>query len=156
LVLGAGSRAVSAAQHNPRLAQIAWQTASAAISYGSALRVSFKVPTTVPDCFATKPQWVLAKDINETETVIPIRPIYSSCKLNLDPAPEHGEVRSYEHGFTCRDCVVTYSGGSLGVSSPRFTFEHSVFVFSINSEPPPAGRVLSETLLASKFTQAET
>src|ERR1019366_6044953 len=34
LVLGAGSRAVSAAQNDPRLAQIAWQTASAAISYG--------------------------------------------------------------------------------------------------------------------------
>jgi hypothetical protein len=156
LVLGAGSRAVSAAQNDPRLAQIAWQTASAAISYGSALRVSFKIPATVPDCFATKPQWVLAKDINQTETVIPIRPIYSSCKLNLDVDLGHREVRAYDHGFTCRDCVVTYSGGPLGLSSPQFTFEHSVFVFSINSEPPPAGRVLSETLLASKFTQAET
>jgi hypothetical protein len=156
LVLDAGSRAVSAAQHDQRLAQIAWQTASAAISYGSALRVSFRVTATIPDCLATKPQWVLAKDINETETVIPIRPIYSSCRLNLDMAPGQGEVHAYENGFTCRDCVVTYRGAQLGVSSPTFTFERSAFVFSINSEPPPDGRVLSETLLASKFTRAKT
>lgn len=154
LVIEVGNRAASAA-HDKRLTQIAWQTASAAISYGSALLVSFKVRAIAPDCFVTTPQMVLAKDINATETVIPIRPIYSSCQLSLDVAPGRGESRVYEHGFTCRDCVVTYSGGPLGISTPKFTFENSAFVFSINSEPPPAGRALSESLLASKFTQAE-
>jgi hypothetical protein len=156
LVLDAGTRAISVARHRPRLVQIGWQTASAAISYGSAQSVSFKLPMSVPDCFATQPQWVLAKDITATDTVIPVRPIYSSCKLELDLAPGRGKTRAYEHGLTCRECVVTYSGGPLAVASPQFTFQDSVFVFSINSEPLPAGRVLTETLLASKFQQAET
>lgn len=156
LVLDAGTRAISVARHRPRLVQAGWQTASAATSYGSALSVSFKLPMSFPDCFTTQPQWVLAKNINATATVIPVRPVYSSCKLNLDLVPGRGKARAYEHGLTCRECVVAYSGGPLSVVSPQFAFQHSVFVFSINSEPPPAGRVFTETLLASKFQQAET
>jgi hypothetical protein len=155
LVLDAGKRALSAAHRGSDLEYLAWQTASAAISYASALQVSFAVPAAVPDCFRTKPQWVLAQAINDTQTTIAVKPIFSSCRLDLDLA--RGEKpRTYEHGFSCTGCLVTYGGEELAVTTPSFTFQRSVFSFSIRSEPPADGRKLTETLLASKFTMAET
>jgi len=155
LVFDVGARAIWAAQKNRRLDSIAWQTVSAVISYASAQAMAFKAPGPVPDCYGTKPQWLLAQNINSTQTTIPLRPIYSSCKLSLDATPT--EVpHTFENGLTCKDCSVTYSGGALSVAGPEFAFDHSLLLFTMTSAPPIPGQTLCRTLLDSHLKQGGT
>jgi hypothetical protein len=165
LVVEAGSRAIDAAEMRPDIRGGAWQTASAAIDYGSALQAHFNVPLDLPDCSSRPPQWVLAKGINDTETALLLRPVFSSCRLDLDlgsstaglilPDGSRHKPVEYENGFECRSCAVVYTGGQLSVVAPQLSFQNCVFVFSLTSEPPPDGRKLAKTLLASKFLEAE-
>ncbi len=97
---------------------------------------------------------MLAKALNDTETTVLLKPIYSSCVLSLDLTPGKAPV-VYENGFGCNHCVVTYPGGQLAILTPRLTFEHTVFLFSVISEPPADGRRLAESLILSNFSEAE-
>jgi hypothetical protein len=56
LVVEAGSRAIDAAERRPDIEVVAWQNASAAIAYGSALQAHFNVPLDLPDCSNRPPQ----------------------------------------------------------------------------------------------------
>lgn len=165
LVVEAGSRAINTAERRRDIQGGAWQSASAAITYGSALQAHFNVPVDLPDCSNRHPQWVLAKGITDTETTVLLRPVYSLCRLDLDLGSRtaglisvdgsHHKPVMYESGFECRSCVVVYTGGQLSVVAPNLSFQNSVFVFSLSSEPPPDGQRLAKTLLASKFLEAE-
>lgn len=165
LVVEAGSRAIETAERRPDIQGVAWQSASAAIAYGSALQAHFDVPLDLPDCSNRLPQWVLAKGINDTETTLLLRPVYSSCRLELDLGSRtaglfwldgsHHKPVVYENGFECRSCVVIYTGGQLSVVAPKLSFQNGIFVFSLTSEPPPDGHRLAKTLLGSRFLEAE-
>jgi hypothetical protein len=154
LVVEAGARAIDAAERRSDLRRVAWQGVSAAISYGSALKVHFNVPLDLPDCSTTSPQWVLAKGITATDTTLLLMPIYSACRLNLD-LTLHQRPAVYASGFDCKSCVVVYKGGQLAIVTPKLSFQDSTFAFSFMSEPPPDGRRLARTLLQSKFSEAE-
>ncbi|MGA7238965.1 MAG: hypothetical protein WBY44_25000, partial [Bryobacteraceae bacterium] len=112
VVRDVATRALAVANHNSEVDDIAWQTAAAAISYIFAQRASFRAPVQGPNCFTTVPQWVLAESITATQTTIPVRPVYSSCTLNLD-LTAGGIAQTFDNGFTCKGCFVTYSGGPL-------------------------------------------
>ncbi len=165
LVIEAGSRAIETAERRSDIRSVAWQSVAAAIAYGSALQTHFNIPLDLRDCSDRPPQWVLAKGINDTETTLLLRPVYSSCGLNLDlesttaglawPDGSHHKPVVYENGFECRSCVVVYTGGPLSVVTPKMAFQNSVFVFLLTSEPPPHGYRFVKTLLESKFVEAE-
>ena len=147
-------RAIEAAERGPDLRIAAWNAASAAISYGSALGVDFNVPSDLRDCSLTSPQWVLAKGITDTETTLLLKPIYSSCRLSLDLTLSK-KATVYENGFSCKHCIVAYMGGPLAIITPKLTFESSTFDFSPTSQPSDEGLRLAKTLLKSKFLEAE-
>ncbi len=148
-----GSKALADADERPSLKPLAWQVASEALTLASRVRNPAIFRQQLPEC-QPPTNFEVEFEGGGSPNVILKRTVLERCAFTLDlPPGEQKFVIAKEVVF--KGCLIRYSGGDVRLEG-SLVFEDCVFQFGVTNEPPPIGRRLAGTLLASQLTRAET
>ncbi len=158
LVLRVAEKAINVASKEPSepAKTEAWQTVQDAVNYASSRIASPRLEaTTFSDCLATGTAVAIPDKDRKHATFIP-RTVFRNCVLQLDrPDPNNPLISVLLAPATFENCIVRYDGG-YPVLVGTLIFRNCLFILDLKGPPVPAGRIFTQTLLASDLTRADT
>ncbi len=135
----------------------AWQLAAKLVTYRSEQQPYGALSSmTLPSCEGQPPILQMQGPIPAGKQTVHVQAyLYRWCRLLLN-SETAGRINrdqfSVKHIF--QHCIVVYNGDALTLRND-LVFENSVFLFSFDGIPPPAGQRLTRALLASSGDKIE-